>query len=121
MPRTDVAEVVIPAPYVASPLATVAWIAGDAGNGNKIRLTGNQVLLVWNSGAGARTITVASAPDSHGRLGDITALSLAAGEIRAFAKFPLSGWQQPDGYLYLTPEHAEVKYIVLDLSSQPNA
>lgn len=121
MPRTDVARVAIPAPNVASPYATVAWIAGDAGNGNKVRLTGNEVLMVYNSGAGARTLTITSAPDPFGRTQDITALSFAPGQIRTFAKFKTTGWQQTDGYLYFTPEHAEVKYIVLDVGAQPNA
>ncbi len=43
----------------------------DAVNGNMFPNDGNVVLVVTNSDAAAKTVTVASVPCSHGRTGDV--------------------------------------------------
>lgn len=86
----------------------VTMTAGDAGNGNSFVHTGRELIIARNSGAGARTITLTSVRDTLGRLGTITAESIAAGAIRVFGPFPTPGWQQADGSFYIDVEHAEV-------------
>lgn len=117
MPRVTVTPTVVPGPYEAVPHAELAFAAGDAANGNQVRLTGNQILVAHNTGAGARTITIASV-SLKGRTGDITAFSIPAGKHRVFAKFPQAGWAQSTGYLNVNVEHAEVQLAVIDLASQ---
>jgi len=67
------------------------------------------LLLFRNSGASARTITIASNYDAHGRKADITAVSIAAGAIYGRFLAP-HGWEQALGgrNLAVTCSHAEV-------------
>jgi hypothetical protein len=59
---------------------------------DKLRATGNEILLV----RGAGTVTVKTTPDSLGRVGDIV-ITVAAGEVFTFGPVLLSGFQTPDG------------------------
>lgn len=96
--------------------AVVTMNAGDATNGNSFVASANDLVIVRNSGAGARTITFSSVADEKGRTGDITAYSLAAGAIAVFGPFTTAqGWRQSDGNIYITPEHAEVLIGVIAL------
>jgi len=116
MPRTTVAAQTPKGPYpgtISASLLDVTFTAADASNNNQTAWVGNRMLVVArNSGAGARTITITSIADTFGRTGDVTAFSLAAGEYMAFI-VERNGWQQSDGYLYWTAEHAEVLVAVL--------
>lgn len=104
---------------VTAGLITFAFTAGNAG-GDTITITGRELIIVQNTGAGARTFTVASQADEKGRTGDITAYSLAAGEFAYFSGGLTNsiGWRNVStGLLTITPSHAEVKYAVLKLPS----
>ena len=71
-------------------------------------------LIAWNTGAGAHTVTVYSAPDPiSGRTNDITAESIAPGAIRRYGPFRSRGWKQSNGKLKFKANHAEVKFAVL--------
>ena len=119
MPRTSIASQTPKGPYpgtVSANLLDITYTAIDSTNHNQTLWAGNRMLLVArNSGAGARTITFTSIADSHNRTGDVTAFSMGAGEYAAFL-FERDGWQQTDGYLYFTGEHAEVLVAVLALA-----
>jgi hypothetical protein len=92
----------------------VTWTAADATNLNQFLLTGREILLARNTGAGARTVTVTSAPDALGRTGHITADSIAAGATHVYGPWPnLTGWIQSDGMLYFEGSHAEIEFAVL--------
>lgn len=112
MPR--VTRVAIPlgaAGYPDLPLAAnaadVPLTASDAVNFEQVVHAANVIIVARNSGAGARTITVTSAP-YLGRSGDITGYSIGAGEFAILGPFPAAGWRQANGFLYWQAEHAEV-------------
>ena len=90
--------------------------AADATNFEYITLAGNEVLIVWNSGATGRTFTITSLADSHNRTGDITTQAIAADEHFAFGPLGLDGWRQTNGQLYFQASHAEVKWMVYRLA-----
>lgn len=116
MARTALAAQTPKGPYpgtISANLLDIAYTAGDASNGNTTPWVGNRMLVSWrNSGAGARTITLTSIADSHGRSGTITAFSIGAAEYGAFI-VERDGWQQSDAALYIDVEHAEVLLAVL--------
>ena len=96
---------------------TFAFTAGNTG-GDTFAVTGRELLLIQNTGVGARTFTIASVVDSFGRTGDITAYSLAAGEFAHFTGGMIAGslgWKNSQGVITITPSHAEVKWAVLKL------
>ena len=96
---------------------TFAFTAGNTG-GDTISITGRELIIIQNTGVGARTFTIASQADEKGRTGDITAYSLAAGEFAYFTGGLTNsiGWRNVStGLLTITPSHAEVKYAVLKL------
>lgn len=102
---------------ITAGLITFAFTAGNTG-GDTITITGRELVIVQNTGVGARTFTIASAADEKGRTGDITAYSLAAGEFAYFTGGLTNsiGWRNVStGLLTITPSHAEVKYAVLKL------
>lgn len=91
-------------------------------DGNQIALNGQQILLVQNAhGSNPFTVRVSSAADDKGRYGDIGPITLVAGEIRAFCKFPIAGWKQSDGFLYLDANSTNIQFMVINMGSQPNA
>lgn len=116
MPRTAITVQTPKGPYpgtISANLLDITFTAADAVNFNEAVWAGNRMLLLWrNSGAGARTVTVTSIADSHGRSGDVSAFSSAAGEYGALL-VERDGWQQSDGKLYFAGEHAEVLFAVL--------
>jgi hypothetical protein len=72
------------------------------------------LLIFQNTDAGAQTVTIESAPDGLNREGDITAYSLAAGEVGFFFA-RRSGWRQSDGYLYFEASAITMKFAVIKL------
>lgn len=108
-----------PFDVVTAGLITFAFTAGNAG-GDTISITGRELLIIQNTGVGARTFTITSIVDEKNRTGDITAYSLAAGEFAYFTGGLTNspGWRNVStGLLAITPSHAEVKYAVLKLPS----
>jgi hypothetical protein len=79
---------------IAANGADLAETAGDATNGHYTPIVDDKTYVQFhNTGVGARTATILSAPDDRNRTGDITAYSLGAGEIsRLFGPFKKAGW-----------------------------
>lgn len=119
MPRTTITAQVPKGPYPtlqpAADALDLVMTAADVANKNQTLLNGNLVLIVQNSGGIAYTITLTSVVDSRNRTGDITAYSLAAGDIAAFWIGQAEGWLQTDGYFYYEASNAAVKFAVLKL------
>lgn len=115
MPRTTLPKIASPGPNPTTGTA-VTFTAADAVNGNQIALTGRELLLIQNNGGSSATYTVSSVADGLGRLGDITAASIAAGAIVTLGPFGIEGWQQSDGYLYLSGSSSSVRFAVLKLA-----
>lgn len=115
MPRVDLTPTTLPAPYADAP-ATLTWEAADPVEGNQVTLSGNEVLLVRNDDAADQTVTITSAPDpTYGRTEDLGPITIPAGGYRAFQRFKLEGWRQPDGYLYIDASAATMMFAVLRL------
>lgn len=113
MARTTIAPEVVP---TGTPLTeeVVAWVDADAANGNQFVHTGKEILLVYNSGAGARTFTPTSvALNGRHDPKNSVAQSVAAGLLRIY-NFRGEGWKQTaDGMVYINGEHAELKFMVI--------
>lgn len=118
MPRTDltaISPVSINA-TIAADAADFAWTAADTSNQNAVVSTGRELVLVFNSGGSAYTVTITSVADELGRLGTITTYSVGAGEYAVFGPFPVKGWRQAaDLKLYLEASNAAVKFAVIKL------
>lgn len=116
MARTDLTPITIPTRWSTTPVA-LTWTAADVSNGNQFTLSGDEIVLVHNNDVGAQTITVTSSPDPYGRSADIDAVSIPAGEYRVLQRFPVDGWQQSDGKLYIDASDADVRFAVIKLPS----
>lgn len=93
--------------------ADLTFTAADTVNNNAVKLTGREIVLVWNTGASPYTVTFTSVADSLGRTGDIAAYSVAASTISCFGVFTLPGWYQADGNLYVSASNVAVKFCVI--------
>lgn len=99
----------------------VAWVAADATNKEEVVLTGNEILLVWNTHAtNPYTFTINTTADDHGRTQDVGPYSLAAGEFACFGFIPVKGFAQTNGKLYFEAENAAVKYLILKPRCSPH-
>lgn len=116
MARTELTPITAPTRWSITPVE-LEWTAADAVNGNQFTLTGVEVLLVHNSSGGALTVTVTSAADPYGRSSDIDAHSIPASEYRVLQRFPVDGWQQNDGKLYVDGSAAGILFAVIRLPS----
>lgn len=109
-----------PYPVPSQPVATsldFAFAASDSANGNQFPASGNDLLLVQNTNAGAQTFTVRSAPDPQGRSVDIATYSVGIGLFSVFKLSQQVGWVQPDGNIYLDSSNAQIKFAILKLNS----
>ncbi len=117
MPKTTINRITPVGPYPATVPANsldIAFTAADVANGNQVKITGRELLLVKNSDpANPYTFTLDSVPDGCNREGDITAYSLAAGEYAAFWLGSITGWRQVDGYLYLNANNAAILFAII--------
>jgi hypothetical protein len=106
--------------YPSTPLAAnsadLVETAGDAVFGHQTPLVNRKTLVIAHntSAATARTVTFLSVADAKNRTGDITAYSLAAGEIAVFGPFATEGWANA-GNLWIDVSHAEMKLAVITL------
>lgn len=95
---------------------TLTETACDNVNGNSFPATSREILLIHNTNAGGSgTFTVTSVADQFGRLGDISAYSVAASSIAVIDMDTLKGWQQPGGAVFLACSAATMKFVVLRL------
>lgn len=101
---------------VAYPAALIPLVfSASTPAGDTVKLTGHEILLVRNSGATPRTVTITSQPDPYGRVKHITAQSIAAGVTAIFGPIRKDGWADSTGALNLASEHAEITYAVVTL------
>lgn len=111
--RVAVTKTVLPGPYDYLGVLVV-FEAADTVDKNKIVLTGKEVILAKNVGASPATVTVTSVADPYGRTKDISAVSVAAGVVKAFGPFTnRQGWLQTDGSLYFEASAADIEFAVL--------
>lgn len=128
MARATLLKTALNSMYPALPIVALsahlnfqACSGASGSNGNQIAWgdSADLLLLAYNSGVGARTITITSKADPFNRTGDITAYALAAG---ALALPIIAGWRlnrqgfyQADGMLYFEGNHAEVLFACIGI------
>lgn len=94
----------------------VTLAAADVANKNSFTLGSGDLVLAFNTDAAlAHNVTITSVADAMGRVGDITAVAIAAGECFVFGPFKGPGWRQADGGLYLEADNATIKFGVVQL------
>lgn len=116
MPALTVQTIKGPFEAIIANGADFTLTAGDTGT-DTFQCTGREILIAFNSGAGARTLTITSQSDEKGRSLDITAYSLGAGEYAVFGVGLTNskGWKNTANLITVDVEHAEVKWAVLRL------
>lgn len=118
MARTNITPQTVVGPYPTLPVSANALdlteTAADVENKNQFTPSGDDLVIVHNTGASAYTVTFTSIADEFKRTGDISAYSVGAGEIAAF-RLKKPGWMQSDGKVYLEAEDASVKFAVLQI------
>jgi hypothetical protein len=120
MARTDVPAQTLaryPSAAPAAGSADLTWTAATVSGGNDSAFTPNKtILFMRNTGVAAHSVTITSAPDSLGRLGDLGPYVLAAGKVARFGPFVMEpGWSTA-GRLLFSADHAEVQFAVLTLA-----
>lgn len=92
----------------------VSWQPADVANGNAFRVTGREVLLVYNSGDTAANLTIASIQDPYRRERDISE-SIPANAYYLYGPFSLEAWRQSDGNVYVNATSANVRFLLISL------
>lgn len=111
MARQSLTPATMPGSYGTWTVFTFA--AADASNKEQFTLSPGDILIIFNSGATPRNVTLTSVADRLGRTKDVGPTAVAAGAYAVFGPIQLEGWQQTDGKFYLEAAHAEVKYAIL--------
>ena len=118
MARQIIAKQVPYGPYPTLPVAANALdlveTAADVTNKEEFAPSGDDLVIVHNTGASPYTVTFTSVPDEMKRTGDVPAYSLGAGELASF-RFKKQGWLQTDGNIYIEASNAAVKWAVIQL------
>jgi hypothetical protein len=94
---------------------TLAKTAGDTVNHLFFPASGRDLVIVENTDSAPHTATINSTADDKGRLGDITAETIAAGATHIFGPLAKAYWAQPDGTIHLDVSDATVKVSVVQL------
>lgn len=120
MARQTLTKTTVVGPYpTLQPAANsldVTFAAAIVADKEQFVMSGNDVLLVWNTDAvNPYTFTVTSVADERNRTGDITTYSVGAGEIAAFKFSAQKGWMQSGGYCYIEASNVAIKFAVLAL------
>ena len=130
MPPTQIATQTVQGPYPSLPVAPTSldlvFTPADIANGNffvadtpiTVRpegVYGGDVLLVWNTTAGALQFSLASQPDAQGRNGDgsTAPYTIAANTISAFKLSQITGWADGSNNIYVSSPSASVLFAIL--------
>ena len=121
LPALATRAVLTPAlpPNLNSPVtagaADMALTGAASSTGYQYTSTGRELIFVYNSDTTVHTVTIHSVADPYGRSGDITSYSLSSGDHAVFGPFPLTGWKQSDGNVYIDSSSDLVKFSIITL------
>ena len=113
-------QTVVACGYPSLPVTALAadWTFTAAGasyaDGAGFVHTGRELILV-KGGAAPGTVTISSVADAQKRTGNITTYAVGAGLYSVFGPFPVDGWRQSDGQLYLAASATDISFAVLKL------
>ena len=102
MARQELTKITSPGGY--SNTGTALTFTAQIADGSMFRATGRELVLVKNPDSSDHTVTVQSVEDRYNRTEDISSYNVPAGETHIFGVFPLHGWQQSDGNIYIDGE-----------------
>lgn len=94
---------------------TLTMTAADASNFNEFVASGKDLVVAHNTGGSPYTVTITSVADPFGRMGDVSAVSIAAGAYMVFGPLESTGWLQTNGKIYLQASNAAVKFGIVRL------
>jgi len=118
MAALTITTLLAPFTAVTAGAADVTFTAGDTDT-DTIATNGRDIILAWNTdGVNPYTVTISSVVDETNRTADITAYSLAAGDIAAFSCGLTSslGWKDAStGLITVDVENAAVKWAIIRL------
>ena len=99
---------------VAANALDIVFTTADSVNFDQFNFTGRELIIVRNSTGGALTFTLESTADPQGRIADITAYSLAAGEFGCFWAGQLPGWNNA-GQFFLRSSASTMDYAIIKI------
>ena len=118
MARATITKTTVVGPYPALPITAlslnITWVQADAVNKNQISPTGDDLILVKNTGASGHNFTLTSVADQLQRTGDVGPYALGAGLDAGF-RFKNAGWLQGDGKIYLEADSNEIYFAHIAL------
>lgn len=113
--------------YPVTPLtanaADITWTAAGASylDGARFAHTGRELILVRNDTATEEGIFLTQQPDRTGRWWDTSDPGdyyiVQPGQYAAFGPFPVEGWRDEDGYLYMVMTAATMYVAVLRVAA----
>lgn len=111
MPTTAITLNTAPGRYSTTGLNPLVFTAADVANGNHLDTSKNITLLAWNTHASTSyTVTVtSSATAGSGRTGDVSAVTVVAGDIALF-RFQADGWTDSNDQYVLSASNAAVEF-----------
>lgn len=115
MPATALTKSSAGGGYAAAGV-TLTMTAADVANGNKFTASGNDLIVIENTGAATYTFTITSVADAFGRTGHITTENIVAGASKIVGPLPLAGWNQTDGTILCSASNAAVKFGIIALN-----
>lgn len=100
--------------------ADVTFTAGDPVDGDSFVHTGRELIIVRNVHVtDPFNLTVKASANRFRRTGTDIVYAIAAGVTSTFGPFPLEGWRQVDGKMWIDVEDASLEIGVLRLPSMP--
>lgn len=93
---------------------TPAGLTADVANKEEVVMSGDQLLIAYNTGASPYTVTITSVDDAYARSEDIGPVTLAADDFMVW-RAQRHGFAQTDGKLHFEANNAAVKFLIVDL------
>lgn len=113
MPRSALTKTVLSGSYPGTGVAVV-WQDSDPVNGNTFAASGKEMILVRNTGATAKQITLQANADPFGRVSDVVE-SIASAAMKAYGPFQLLGWATASGNFEIDSDSTDLEVAVLVL------
>ena len=117
--RTAITKQTLVTPFGAVVAGGLDFTLADSDNtnGNSFTCTGKELLICFNNGTEALTVTIDSVDDEKGRDEDVTTYSLAIGNFAAptIGMTTSKGWIQPGGVIHVDTSGSDVQLAVLVL------
>ena len=95
-------------------LTALVMNASDVVNQNHFVATGNDLVIIHNTHAGIKTVTITSVANKWGRSGTLTAIDVPIGGYCIFGPMVVAGWAS-DGIILIEGSDVLVKIGIVNL------